>query len=111
MRYGFLVSFVALSTLSFSQKKDTVTVIGVGDIMMGTNYPDNSGLPPQDGKELMLAVEPILQNADVTMGNLEGVLLDKGGYAKTCRNPKVCYVFRSPERYAQNLANAGFDVM
>ena len=95
----------------FSQKKDTVAVIGVGDIMMGSNYPDNSGLPPQDGKELMRAVEPILKNADVTVGNLEGVLLDKGGYAKTCRDPKVCYVFRSPERYALNLANAGFDVM
>ncbi|GIL21763.1 MAG: hypothetical protein BroJett042_02760 [Bacteroidota bacterium] len=94
-----------------AQKKDTITVIGVGDIMMGTNYPDKNGLPPNDGAELFNEVSAILQNADVTMGNLEGVLLDEGGTAKTCRDPKVCYVFRSPVKYVQNLAAAGFDVM
>lgn len=110
MRIIFLALFF-LSQLSFAQKKDTVTIIGVGDIMMGSNYPTASGLPPNDGLELMKAVEPILKNADATVGNLEGVLLDRGGYAKTCRDPKVCYVFRSPEKYVQNLVNAGFDVM
>jgi hypothetical protein len=94
-----------------AQKKDTITVIGVGDIMMGTNYPDKSGLPPNDGRELFTEVSAILQSADITMGNLEGVLLDEGGTAKTCRDPKVCYVFRSPVKYAQNLAAAGFDLM
>lgn len=94
-----------------AQIKDTVTVIGVGDIMMGSNYPNNSGLPPNDGIALMKEVEPILKNADVTIGNLEGVLLDQGGVAKTCHNPKVCYVFRSPEHYVQNLVNAGFDAL
>jgi poly-gamma-glutamate capsule biosynthesis protein CapA/YwtB (metallophosphatase superfamily) len=94
-----------------TKTKDTITVIGVGDMMMGSNYPDKSKLPPQDGILLMKEVEPILKNADVTFGNLEGVLLDEGGIAKTCRNPKVCYVFRTPEKYAQNLSNAGFDVM
>ena len=95
----------------FAQKKDTVTLIGVGDMMMGSNYPDDSGLPPNDGQSLLKEVEAILKNADVTMSNLEGVLLDEGGTPKTCRDPKVCYVFRSPERYVQNLVNAGFDVM
>ncbi len=80
-------------------------------MMMGSNYPDNSKLPAQNGSLLMKEVEPILQNADVTFGNLEGVLLNEGGTAKTCRNPKVCYVFRTPEKYVQNLVNAGFDVM
>jgi Bacterial capsule synthesis protein PGA_cap len=92
-------------------QKDTVTVIGVGDIMMGTNYPDDSQLPPQDGLHLMSSIDFVLKDADVTMGNLEGVLLDEGGVAKTCRNPKVCYVFRSPQRYVQNLVNSGFDVL
>ena len=27
--------------------KDTLTIIGVGDIMMGTNYPDDRYLPPE----------------------------------------------------------------
>lgn len=105
----FLMCSVALA--SRAQKKDTLTIIGVGDIMMGSNYPNDAGLPPDQGAGLFKEVTSILSNADVTMGNLEGVLLDKGGYAKTCKNPSVCYVFRSPESYAANLLNAGFDVM
>lgn len=111
MRSIFILLLVVSSISSFAQKKDTVTVIGVGDIMMGTNYPNAGGLPPNDGSDLFQQVATVLRNADVTMGNLEGVLLDEGGTAKTCRDPKVCYVFRSPVKYAQNLAAAGFDVM
>jgi len=91
-------------------KKDTITVVGVGDIMMGTNYPENK-LPASDGAFLMKGVEPVLRNADLTFGNLEGTMLDDGGTPKTCHDPKVCYVFRTPVRYVQNLLNAGFDVM
>ncbi|MEK6780663.1 MAG: CapA family protein [Bacteroidota bacterium] len=94
-----------------AQNKDSVTIIGVGDIMMGSNYPDNAVLPPNDGQFLLEEVGDILRSADLTMGNLEGVLLDEGGTPKSCRNPKVCYVFRTPERYVQNLVAAGFDVM
>jgi poly-gamma-glutamate capsule biosynthesis protein CapA/YwtB (metallophosphatase superfamily) len=112
MKFLFTISISLVSLyISAQTKKDTVTVIGVGDIMMGSNYPNDYGLPANDGLQLMKEVEPILKNANVTFGNLEGVLLDKGGYAKTCRDPKVCYVFRTPEKYVQNLANAGFDVM
>jgi poly-gamma-glutamate capsule biosynthesis protein CapA/YwtB (metallophosphatase superfamily) len=89
---------------------DTLTVIGVGDIMMGTNYPEDK-LPPDDGSFLMKEIEPVLQNADVTFGNLEGTLLDAGGKPKTCKDPKVCYAFRTPVRYVKNLVNAGFDIM
>ncbi|MDH4090119.1 MAG: CapA family protein [Cyclobacteriaceae bacterium] len=89
---------------------DTLTIIGVGDIMMGTNYPENK-LPQDDGSHLMKAVEAYLKNADITFGNLEGTLLDDGGTPKKCRDPKVCYVFRTPVKYVQNLTNAGFDIM
>lgn len=98
-------------TLSAGQaRKDTVTVIGVGDIMMGSNY-ENGILPPENGAGLMKDVEDILNNADVTFGNLEGVLLNEGGMPKTCRDPKVCYVFRTPVTYVQNLVRSGFDMM
>jgi len=90
--------------------KDTITVIGVGDIMMGTNYPENK-LPENDGSFLMEGVEPHLRDADITFGNLEGTLLDSGGTVKTCKDPKVCYAFRTPVSYVKNLTNAGFDVM
>lgn len=92
-------------------KKDTISIIGVGDIMMGTNYPDGSKLPPDNGAFLLRDVEAVLKDADITFGNLEGVMLNSGGTPKSCKDPKVCYVFRSPERYVDNLLRAGFDVM
>uniref|UniRef100_UPI00404AD653 CapA family protein n=1 Tax=Fulvivirga sp. TaxID=1931237 RepID=UPI00404AD653 len=91
--------------------KDTVSVIGVGDIMMGTNYPDATYLPANNGKDLWSDVNGILKDADVTFGNLEGVILDEGGDAKYCKDPKICYIFRSPERLMSNIVDAGFDVM
>ncbi|MDH5366365.1 MAG: CapA family protein [Cyclobacteriaceae bacterium] len=91
--------------------KDTVHIIGVGDIMMGTNFPNENYLPPSDGNHLFDEVESVLKNADVTFGNLEGMILDKGGIQKYCKNPKICYLFRTPEHYMKNLVNAGFDVM
>jgi hypothetical protein len=92
------------------EKFDTISIIGVGDIMMGTNYPKASYLPPK-GTNLLDSVKHILQDADVTFGNLEGVLLDDGGEPKNCKNPDACYVFRSPEYMALYLLDAGFDVM
>jgi hypothetical protein len=109
MKIVLVFLLAATFTYSFGQR-DTVSIIGVGDIMMGSSYP-KPVLPPNDGINLMLDVESILKNADVTIGNLEGVLLDEGGTPKTCRNPDVCYVFKSPTRYVQNLVNAGFDAM
>jgi poly-gamma-glutamate capsule biosynthesis protein CapA/YwtB (metallophosphatase superfamily) len=91
-------------------KTDTVSVIGVGDIMMGTNYPEDK-LPPTDGIHLLKNVQAVLRDADVTFGNLEGTLLDDGGVPKKCNDPKVCYAFRTPVRYVKNLVDAGFDIM
>src|SRR5689334_22805489 len=101
MRPLFLFIFISISTALTAQVvdstmvdstaakppaprvvKDTVTLVGVGDIMMGTNYPE-SMLPPDDGAFLMKDVEPYLNDADVTFGNLEGTLLDSGGTPKT----------------------------
>jgi hypothetical protein len=120
MRFNLLISFLfttfhvwsqdTLPSASPGSANDTLTIIGVGDIMMGTNYPEDK-LPPNDGSFLMRDVEKILGDADVTFGNLEGVLLDAGGTPKTCKEPKVCYAFRTPVRYVKNLTKAGFDIM
>lgn len=101
---------VSVKDEASSIKKDTLSIIGVGDIMMGTNYPEYK-LPPGDGAFLMKEVESVLSDADVTFGNLEGTLLDSGGTPKRCKDPKVCYAFRTPVRYVYNLVNAGFDMM
>jgi poly-gamma-glutamate capsule biosynthesis protein CapA/YwtB (metallophosphatase superfamily) len=100
----------ATDSSATSAKVDTISIIAVGDIMMGTNYPNNSYLPPA-GTNLLRDVKHILRDANVTFGNLEGVLLNEGGNPKYCRNPDVCYLFRSPEYMAGNLKSAGFDVV
>lgn len=100
-----------LSTLVAEDTVRTVSVIGVGDMMLGTNYPAASYLPKNGGKDLLKDVTPILQAADVTFGNLEGTILDEGGTVKRCNDPSVCYAFRSPESYGQHFATAGFDIV
>ncbi len=92
-------------------KPETLHIIGVGDMMLGTNYPSKNYLPANGGKDLLADVEPILKGADLTFGNLEGTILDKGGTVKRCNNPDLCYAFRSPESYVKHFTNAGFDVV
>ncbi len=87
-----------------------ITIAAVGDIMLGTDYPEDR-LPDDDAATFLNAVAPSLQSADVAFGNLEGVLLDGGEPEKTCSNPAACYLFRTPTRYASVLADAGFTVM
>ncbi len=87
-----------------------ITIAAVGDMMLGTDYPDNR-LPDDDAEGFLAGVTPILVSADLTFGNLEGVLVDGGEAAKKCSNPGACYLFRSPTRYAKHLQTAGFDVI
>jgi len=102
--------FLYLHFQGFAQS-DTVTVIGVGDIMLGSNYPSEVYLPPNQGKDLLAEVNHILQNATVTFGNLEGTVLNNGGTIKKCSNPNICYAFRMSEYLIDNLVTAGFDVL
>ena len=79
-------------------------------MMIGTDYPQNH-LPDDDGVGFFAGVTPWLSSADITFGNLEGVLVDGGEPGKKCSNPNACYLFRSPTRYARHYADAGFDVL
>jgi len=87
-----------------------ITVIGVGDIMLGSNYPSKNLLPKND-YNILSDTEKILQDADITIGNLEGTLFDEGGTPKSCSDPSVCFVFRTPSKYGQYLKEAGFDYL
>src|SRR5579864_1728061 len=81
---------------------DEIVVTAVGDVMLGTTFPDDSGgdLPPNDGTGLLDEVAPILKYGDVVFGNLEGPLVDGGDSAK-CHGKRVgtCFAFRVPTRY------------
>ncbi len=87
-----------------------ISFAAVGDMMIGTDFPENH-LPDDDGVSFLADVAPILSSVDVAFGNLEGVLVDGGEPAKKCSNPKACYLFRSPTRYARHYRDAGFDVL
>lgn len=78
--------------------------------MLGTTFPEGY-LPPNDGRHLLQPVQSILQDADITFGNLEGTLFNGEGVRKQCKDSTKCYAFKSPEHYAQYLSEAGFDLM
>jgi len=88
----------------------TISIAAVGDMMIGTNFPENH-LPDDDGIGFLADVAPWFWSADVAFGNLEGVLVDGGEPGKKCSNPKACYLFRSPTRYAYHYRAAGLDVL
>ena len=87
-----------------------LSIAAVGDMMIGTDYPENH-LPDDDGIGFLADVAPIIASADVAFGNLEGVFANGGEPGKKCSNPKACYLFRSPTRYAWHFSAAGFDVL
>jgi len=95
--------------------KAKMTIAAVGDIMLGSPFPNDTRMPPKDGADLLKAVTPILSAADIAFGNLEGPMVDDG-VSEKCGTPKPgqpvqCYAFRVPTRYGKHLKEAGFDVM
>ncbi len=90
---------------------DSICILGVGDMMLGTNFPSESYLPVNDGKNILAPVKQIIENADISFGNLEGVLLSEKGTVKTCSNPDVCYAFKMPNHYVNYFKDAGFDIL
>ena len=91
-------------------KKTEFTIIGVGDIMLGSNYPFEYLLPKNDAN-ILQNTQNILKNADITVGNLEGTLFDNDGTPKSCNNSNLCYAFRMPSKYGKYLKEAGFDYL
>jgi len=116
--------------------ENIISIAAVGDIMLASPFPDDSRMPPNDGRELLDAVSPILSAADIAFGNMEAPIVDTGISPK-CKpkepkapavpvtptptplpsatpkkpEPVRCYAFRMPTRYAKYLKAAGFDVM
>jgi hypothetical protein len=113
--------------------ENIISIAAVGDIMLASPYPDDTRMPPNDGKGMLDGVTPILSAADIAFGNMEGPIIDTGTSAK-CKpkesksdglgpsptptpspsatpKPIICYAFRMPTRYTKYLREAGFDVM
>lgn len=94
-----------------SAKKDTLTIIAAGDLMLGSGYPAAAALPPDDARGSFNRVAHLLKG-DVVFGNLEGCFLDSGKSTK-CKDTtgNSCFAFRMPERYAKIYQAAGFNLL
>ncbi|MDB5148846.1 MAG: CapA family protein [Mucilaginibacter sp.] len=91
---------------------DSISIAAVGDMMLGTSYPNDYTLPPDSAKSSFNVIADELRNADVTFGNLEGSLLDGGKPAHYKLHQKSkAYLFRMPTAYAGVFKDAGFDVL
>jgi len=91
-----------------------IVFAAVGDVMLGSTFPDETGglLPPGDGWGLLAELTPPIMAADVAFANLEGPLVDSGQSEKCARSkPGRCYAFRVPTRYGAHLERAGFNVV
>lgn len=93
-----------------SSHGSTLRIRAVGTVMMGTDYPSEDFLPPNDGADYFLDVRELLADADITFANLEAALYDSGEtYKSSFRNH--AYAFRTPTRYGRYLSEAGIDLI
>ncbi len=89
----------------------TIRIRAVGDIMLGSDFPnDGAHLPPDGGEGSFTDVTSLLSDADLTFGNLEGPLCD-GGTTHKCKPGQNCYAFRTPTAYGAFIDQAGFDLL
>lgn len=93
-------------------RSDTLNIVCVGDIMLGTDYPSRTYLPPGGECSPLLAnVRHLLVDADITCGNLEGTFAGEEGVPKKCKDTTQCFVFRMPDHFVECLVDAGFDFL
>lgn len=86
-----------------------IVIRAVGDVVLGSNFP-RYRLPGKHDKKRIASLHHELKNADIVLGNLEGVLSDRGKSRKDISR-RGLFTFRMPESYAATLREMGFDVM
>lgn len=86
-----------------------VRLRAVGDVMIGSDFPNDEKMPPEDGATALAQVKSLLEDADLTFINLEGPLCD-GGETNKCRKSGNCYAFRTPTRFGKYFKEVGVDL-
>lgn len=92
-----------------SEEKDSdsnlVSIVSVGDIMVARGVQEIL-IDEEDGlKSVFEDTLPLLQNADFTIGNLEGVVTD------SWKNATKTYTFKFKKAVLPKLLDAGFDYL
>tara|TARA_Y100000768_G_C23463032_1_gene444625 strand:+ start:132 stop:353 length:222 start_codon:yes stop_codon:yes gene_type:complete len=66
---NLIINFLLIGLNLFEKE---IKIIGVGDMMIGTNYPSEKYLPLNDGKDIFKDVSQIIREADLSFGNPRG---------------------------------------
>lgn len=106
------IALTATDTITKPQKDTAITIAAVGDMMLGSSYPDSTYLPRDSARNSFRPALEDLRKADLAFGNLEGVLLDTGapvGYKLRFKHKG--YLFRMPVKYGAIFKDAGFDIL
>lgn len=86
--------------------QDTVTLVAVGDVMLGTIFPKVTDLADEEtAKGFFSEVKPYFGNADVVFCNMEGVFADS--LVEECK----VFCFGMPSTYVKYYVDAGFNLI
>lgn len=117
---SFLI-FVAIDLLAFNNKQQNnlqsldlnpnIILSAVGDVMMGTDYPSERMLPPDNGLGLFDPALPWLNKSDINFANLEGTLFDGDIQPDGKKGGPNRFLFRTPLSMATRLKEAGFNMI
>lgn len=103
---------VAVDPIAAPPADTVINIAAVGDMMLGTAYPNSNNLPPDSGKNSFKYALKDLREADIAFGNLEGALIDSGApAAMKLKFRSKPYLFKMPEHYGGIFKDAGFDIL
>lgn len=91
------------------QQETMISIKAVGDIVAGTNFPDNR-LPKNPDSLFPQPVQKKLQGADILFGNYESTLTNHPHSSKDVSRGNT-FAFRSPPSYGKLFNQVGFDIM
>ena len=106
-KYILIIFCSCLSLFCAAQQR---VVIGLtGDITLGNpnSHSKNKVVSPSTVQDWFKDASPILQDADLTVGNLQGTFLDQ--ISKGKKGVNASYLM--PTKYAKILKDAGYDIL
>lgn len=103
--------FIGILAVCAAYGEELITVNAVGDLMIGTLFPEKR-MPPKDGASIFEFSREQLTNGnpDILLGNLEGAMTHYPHTVKKIR-PGYTYAFRMPPENVKYLKEAGFNVL
>jgi len=110
-RLIMLILILLLISAYYCPLYSDISVNAVGDIMMGTLFPDST-LPPDNGRSLFANTTESLRfgNPDFIFGNLEGAITNYNHTIKDISTGRA-FAFQMPPSYVQYLKDAGFNIV